>query len=117
MILNSLSIRRGLLQNSQYPKQCIRKRSQKKTTHFFCGRFELLASDFQFRLLLRFHFATALFKRNSTSPSYTFMYSWRILSKITSSAGQKAYWSISPTVIQRMSLCSSFWGTPSRMAA
>ena len=50
-------------------------------------------------------------------PSHTFPYSRRIFSKITSSAGQNAYRSISPTVIHRMSLCSSFWGTPSRMVA
>lgn len=38
--------------------------------------------------------------------------------KITSSAGQKGYWSTSSTaVIQRMSLCSRSWGVPSWMEA
>ena len=32
---------------------------------------------------------------------------------MTWSAGQNSYWGISSTVIQRMSLCSSFWGVPS----
>lgn len=37
--------------------------------------------------------------------------------RITSSAGQKSYPSISSTLIQRISLCSSFWGVPSRIDA
>ena len=38
-------------------------------------------------------------------------------SKMTSSAGQKANWPISPGVIQRMSWCSRSCGTPERMEA
>ena len=37
--------------------------------------------------------------------------------RITSSAGQKSYPSISSTLIQRISLCSNFWGVPSRIDA
>ena len=39
------------------------------------------------------------------------------LARMTWSAGQNSYWGISSTVIQRMSLCSSFWGVPSAMEA
>ena len=41
----------------------------------------------------------------------------RMRRRISSSAGQKSYCGISAGVIQRMSLCSSFFGVPARMNA